>query len=248
MAAPIQPEVVDSVEVPEKAKPPRRALVRYKIRRLPAEARRELEARMAAEDFASMQELSEWLERKHGQRISAPSLSDYYRNHFDPVLKAVKIATSQAAEIVRVSGGDDDVMSGALLRLVQTAIFDLLVELQRSRHLIARIPAAYEHAAAIAEGKRARDDGSQEEPVSDRKSPEPPSKRVEVAAITALGKVTATVSKAVIDLHRWREEMRDRLNAKVAAATAKISAAAHEGGMSAQTEEKIRTMLMEIKV
>ena len=231
----------------ETAKPPRRALVRYKIRRLPGEARRELEARFAAEDFASFEELSAWLERKHRQRISPQSLSSYYKNNFDPILKAVKIATAQAAEIVRVTGGDDDVMSGALLRLVQTAIFDLLVELQRSRQLIARIPAAYEHAAKVAHNRKLRA-GEANEPGAVANTSQPQAKRVEIAAITALGKVTATVGKAVIDLQRWRAEMRDKLNAKVASATARISETAREGGMSPETEDKIRTMLLEIKL
>ncbi len=52
----------------------------------------------------------------------------------------------------------------------------------------------------------------------------------------------------MIDLQRWREQMRDKLNSKVTAATAKISSVAREGRMSPQTEEKIRAMLMEIKV
>lgn len=228
-------------------------MVRYKIRRLPIEVRRELDARLAADNFGSFEDLSRWLEDQHGQRISAPSLNSYYLNNFDPLLKAVKISTAQAAEIVRLTGDDEDRMSGALLRLVQTAIFDLLVELQRSRQLIARIPAAQQRAARIASTrarKGAQDDEAHEEsPASESAAAEPKlNSRVEIAAVAALGKVTATVSKAVIDFQRWRQELREKLNAKIDATTAKVSETARQGGMSAETEEKIRALLMEIKL
>jgi hypothetical protein len=245
MVEALVPEVVDTPQAA--ARKNRRSLVRYKIRRLPPEARRELEKQFAEDNFGSFADLSKWLEETYGQKINPASLQNYYKNNFDPVLTAVKIATAQAAEIVRLTAGDDGMMSGALLRLVQTAIFDLLVQLQRSRRLIEQIPKARAHSAVVA-NKRA------ERREHEGPSPEPsaalsdPSTRVEIAAVAALGKVTATVSKAVIEFERWRDELRKRVNQKVAATAIAVADVAHEAGLSPEVEKTIRDALMEIKV
>ncbi len=149
-----QPEVVEASAQVEKTKPPRRAGPLQD----PAPARQRPTRSGWRRDL--LPRISRALRncpRGSNANISNAShrrCPTHYRNNFDPVLKAVKIATAQAAEIVRVTGGDEDVMSGALLRLVQTAIFDLLVELQRSKQLIARIPAAYEHVAKIEHNRK----------------------------------------------------------------------------------------------
>ena len=251
MSDPLEPEVVKSATPGEPVKP-RRAQVRYKIRNLPTAVHLELDARLGAENYGSFEELSQWLERDHAQYISPSSLHNYYRNNFDPILRAVKIATAQAAEIVRVTGGDDDEMSGALFRLIQTSIFDLLVQLNKTRHLVAKIPLAQERSAAILATRSAnhtndgepQDENAAEHGVLAAKF----DNKVELAAISALGRTTAIVSKAQIEARRWREHVRDRLNEKVAATTAKVSEAARQGGMSPEVEEKIRSMLMEIKI
>src|SRR5579872_5261648 len=124
------PEVVDALPQEKPKKP--RVQVRYKIRHLPPEVRRELDRRLATDDYVGFRELSHWLEEEHQQRISPSALHTYFRNNFDPLLRAVKIAAMQSAEIVRVTGGDDDLITRALFRLVQTAIFDLLVQLNKT--------------------------------------------------------------------------------------------------------------------
>jgi hypothetical protein len=245
------PEVVEGGPQ-EKADRKERARASYKIRRLPPEVRRDLDRRLAADDYLGFRELSRWLEEEHGQSISASSLNNYHRHNFDPLLKAVKMAAMQSAEIVRVTGGDDDLMTRALFRLVQTAIFDLLVQLNRTRQLLARMPASLHHGQAVLqnrEAKRIEADETRENAAAPARALEskfPTS--VEVATVTALGKITATVSKAMLDVERWREQMREKLNAQLASTAAKVTEAAREGGMSADTEEKIRSMLMEIKV
>jgi hypothetical protein len=60
--------------------------------------------------------------------------------------------------------------------------------------------------------------------------------------------VTATISKAMLDVERWREQMREKLNAQLAATTAKVTEAARKDGMSVETEATIRALLMQIKV
>jgi len=255
MATALEPEVVEEVaQSPSDEKPvkKRRAQVRYKIRHLPVEVRRELDRRLGEQDFYSFEQLSDWLEREHGQEISPESLHNYFRNKFDPMLKAVKFAALQSAEILRVTGGDDDLnMSAALFRLVQTAIFDLLVQVNTARQLVARIPDAERQSQSVL--KAHAEHGGDDQPQVDAAATAAAlvakySNKVELAAVTALGRTTAIVSKAVIDLQRWREEIREKLSETIATATAKISATAREGGMSAETEDTIRALLMEIKL
>ena len=248
----LEPEVVKSASQ-EKAVKRRRAQVRYKIRGLPLAVHRELDERLASGHYGSFEELSGWLENDHQQYISPSSLHYYFRHNFDPTLQAVKIATAQAAEIVRVTGGDDDDMNGALFRLVQTSIFDLLVQLNQTRHLVALIPAARHRSAAKLQTRlNQRAEGSQpeDEEVATEEgeaSSEHPT-RVELAAVTALGKTVAIVSRAQIEAKRWREQMRDKLIEKVAVTSARVSEAVREGGLSPAVEEKIRAALMEIKL
>ena len=227
--------------------------MRYKIRNLPPPARRLLDARFAADDFGTFEDVSRWLEKDYGQHISASSLHNYYRNNFDPMLKAVKTAAMQSAEIMRVTGGDEDLMSGALFRLVQTAIFDLLVQLNKARHLIERMPAAEHHGRAVVQTRAEKDrqagiakdqDTAEAQGTLEPKFPN----KVELAAITALGRTIAIVSKAIIEAKRWREQMRAKLEQKIAVTTEKVSAAAREAGLSPEVEKTIRDALMEIKV
>jgi len=246
-----EPEVVKPVSQEKPAKR-RRAQVRYKIRGLPVAVHRELDARLTTGAYGSFAELSQWLENDHAQYISPSSLAYYNKHHFDPTLQAVKIATAQAAEIVRTTGGDDDEMNLALFRLMQTSIFDLLVQLNRSRQLIAMVPEARERSAArvqALEDKRANSDYSRDAGLAEECGPSEPSPtRTELAAVTALGKTVATVSRANVDLKKWREHMREKLEAKVAATSVRVSEAAREGGLSPAAEEKIRAALMEIKL
>ena len=74
--------------------------------------------------------------------------------------------------------------------------------------------------------------------------------RVELAAVAALGKTTATVSKAHDRVSkRWREQMRDKLERKKSPLPPRrYREARQRGGMSPEVEEKIRAALMEIKL
>ncbi len=250
MAQPLEPEVVKSANE-EKPGKKRRSQVRFKIRSLPPAVHRELDERLGSGDYRSLAALSEWLEKDHGQFISPSSLAYYLKHQVDPTLQAVKLATAQAAEIARECAGDDDQMSLALVRLVQTAIFDLLVYLNRSRYLLAMIPAAEHRSAAIlatrsrhrAENGTPEPEGSEDPQVSFK-----PPNRLELAAIAALGKTVATVSRANIELKRWREHVAEKLARTIAVTGERVSEAAREGGLSPAAEQKIRAALMEIKL
>jgi hypothetical protein len=247
--SPLESEVVDAIQDSKPVKK-RRAQVRYKIRNLPPPARQLLDARFAADNFGTFESVSRWLEEDYGQQISASALQNYYRNNFDPMLKAVKTAAMQSAEIMRVTGGDEDLMSGALFRLVQTAIFDLLVQLNKARHLIERIPAAEHHGQAVVQNRAEKDRQAEDQNLAGAQGT-PESKypnKVELAAVTALGRTIAIVSKATIEAKRWREQMRAKLEEKIAVTTEKVSDAAREAGLSPEVEKTIREALMEIKV
>lgn len=246
------PEVVKSASQ-KKAVKPRRAQTRFKIRALPPAVHRELDARLNSGNYRSLDQLSDWLEQEHGQFISPSSLAYYFRHELDPMLQAVKIATAQAAEIVRATDGDDDEMSFALFRLTQTAIFDLLVQLNRARHLVALGSSARDRSAKILKTRKQKlaEDGpapneqalAAEDPLSSKF----PS-RIELVAATSLGKIVATVNKALIDWKKWREEAREKIERKVAATSARVCEVASEAGLSPEAEKCIRDALMEIKL
>jgi len=84
----------------------------------------ELDRRLAEGTFRSFRILSSWLGR-NGYRISYKALNDYGRK-FDRRLDAIRLATEQA-RIVCAQFKDDDVsIQTALLRLVQTRLFEVL--------------------------------------------------------------------------------------------------------------------------
>ena len=224
MADPLEPEVVDA---PPQPAPKKKARLHepYKIRRLPLAVRVELDRRLSDGNYASFQELSRWLQTDHHREISPQSLHLYYRTQFDPLLKSVKMATLQAAEIMRVTGANDDLnMSTALLRLVQTAIFDVLVEFNKAKQMMEGIPGP----------KNTRNNTAAD--------------KLKISAVNALGKTTALVGKAIFEVQILREELRDKLNEKIAATTARVSDAARDAGISPEVEKTIRDALMEIKV
>jgi hypothetical protein len=248
----LEPEVVKSVQE-EKTVKRRRAQVRYKIRGLPPAVHRELDERLAARNYRSLDELSEWLEKEHGKSISPSSLAYYFRHELDPMLQAVKIATAQAAEIVRMTGDGDDEMSLALFRLTQTAIFDLLVQVNKTRHLVALIPAAQQRSTALLNSpeRKRLEDGAAPGPEVPAEETEASAKyptKVELAAVTALGKIVATINKAQIEWKKWRDQAREKLQEKVAATSARVSEMAREGGLSPEVEDSIRAALTEIKL
>jgi hypothetical protein len=244
------PEVVNPLpqEKPKKS----RVQERFKIRHLPPEVRRELDRRLATDDYVGFRELSSWLEEEHQQRISPSALHTYFRNNFDPLLRAVKMAAMQSAEIVRVTSGDDDLITRALFRLVQTAIFDLLIQLNKTHQLMGRVPGSVHHGKAVLETRAAKQAAAGAGEQAGSATPKPLESKfstsVEVAAVSALGKVASIVSKAMVDVERWREQMREKLSAQLAVTTTRVTEAARAGGMSAETEATIRAMLMEIKV
>lgn len=103
---------------------------RSAIEQLPDEVRKDLEQRLIRGGFADYVGLAEWL-REQGYEISKSSVHRFGKN-FEERLSALKVATDQAKAISEASGDDAGLMNDALIRLVQTKTFELLVEIETS--------------------------------------------------------------------------------------------------------------------
>ena len=98
--------------------------ISHKIARLPKDLKSELDRRLAEGSFRSFRILSSWLAR-NGYRISYKALSDYGRK-FDRRLDSIRLATEQARIVCAQFKDDDADIQTALLRLVQTRLFEVL--------------------------------------------------------------------------------------------------------------------------
>ncbi len=255
MATPLEPEVVESVPE-EKAARKRRAQVRFKIRRLPPEVRQELDARLTAV-VSTSGTFGVAGSRSTGNPFRIQSLTNYHRNE-------LRSAAPGGENGDRAGGGnrapdrrdDDEQMSLALLRLVQTAIFDLLVHANRTVRLLREDTGGGKRSAAKrSRPARAKSESGGEADAAARsrpkRGPRNRSSRAswKLAVISALGKTTATRQQSN---HRGQERGATKsaksVAQQIAATTAHITQAAREGGMSPEAEATIRSMLMEIKL
>jgi hypothetical protein len=120
---------------------------RGKLRTLPPELRAELDRRLVERGFANYRGLVHWLDQ-HGCHISINSLSRYGRI-LERRLATLKIATAQAREVVKAAGGADDTVNEALMRLVQSDLFNVLVEVRELDPKKADLNALARHVASI---------------------------------------------------------------------------------------------------
>ena len=95
-----------------------------KIARLPVDLHDELDRRLTGSAFHSSRELSKWL-AANGYTISHTSIHKYGQK-FERRLDAIRIASEQARLVCEQFDGDDVSMQNALMRLVQTQMFDML--------------------------------------------------------------------------------------------------------------------------
>jgi len=103
---------------------------RSSVEMLPEEVRKELEQRLIQGAFTGYAALAEWL-RSIGYEIGKSSVHRFGKN-FEDKIKALKVATDQAKAIAEASEDDAGAMNEALIRLVQTKTFELLIELETS--------------------------------------------------------------------------------------------------------------------
>lgn len=99
-----------------------------KVALLPEDLRREFETRLVRGAFSGYEALSDWL-AEQGYEISK-SVLHRHGQRLKRKLEAIQTST-QAAQLLAESAPDDaGMLSSAVLALVQTEMFDLLVNLQ----------------------------------------------------------------------------------------------------------------------
>jgi hypothetical protein len=109
---------------PKRVPFPEGVSISHKIDQLPKDLKSELDRRLADGSFRSSRVLSSWL-GKNGFSISRQALNEYGKK-FDRRLDAIRLATEQARIVCEQFKDDDVDMQTALLRLVQTRLFNVL--------------------------------------------------------------------------------------------------------------------------
>lgn len=102
--------------------------VRPKVEQLPQPVREELEQRLIASAFSGYGDLADWL-AEHGFEISRSSLHRWGEK-FEERVRGLKVATEQARAIAESTPDDNGAMNDALMRLMQSKLFDVLMVLQ----------------------------------------------------------------------------------------------------------------------
>lgn len=103
---------------------------RSKIKQLPAAVREWLDMALAANNFAGYEQLEEEL-RERGYSVGKSSIHRYGSN-LEKKLGAIKASTEAARMIANSAPDDADERSGAVISMLQTEIFEMLVGLQEA--------------------------------------------------------------------------------------------------------------------
>ena len=97
----------------------------WKIKRMPRDLKAQLDRLLNEGQMHTSRQLKKWLD-SNGFEISQRAISDY-RHNFERQLDSVRLATEQARIICEQFKDDDVQMQAALMRLVQTRLFEILV-------------------------------------------------------------------------------------------------------------------------
>ncbi len=100
---------------------------RSAVTQLPDAVRTELEKRLLRGGFAGYVALADWL-GEQGYQIGKSAVHRYGQA-FARRMSALKIATDQAKALAEESSDDEGAMNEALIRLVQTRTFEILIAL-----------------------------------------------------------------------------------------------------------------------
>lgn len=101
-----------------------------KIKLLPDEIRAELNRRLVKRAFADYETLAAWL-AEQGFQIGKSTVHRYGQK-LERKLEAIRASTEAARAIAEAAPDDADLRSAAVMSLVQTEIFDVLVNLQEA--------------------------------------------------------------------------------------------------------------------
>ena len=96
----------------------------WKIKKLPPDLKEELDRMFTEGTLHSCRQLAKWL-GDNGFEISHAAIHKYGQK-FERRLEAVRMATEQARIVCEQSKDDDAQMQSALMRLVQTRLFEVL--------------------------------------------------------------------------------------------------------------------------
>ena len=96
----------------------------WKIKRMPADLKEKLDQLLSDGTFHSCRQLAKWL-GDNGFEISHAAIHKYGQR-FERKLEAVRMATEQARIVCEQFKDDDVQMQSALMRLVQTRLFEVL--------------------------------------------------------------------------------------------------------------------------
>ena len=107
--------------VPYRPLPPKT----WKIKRMPRDLKEQLDRMLSEGEMHTSLQLRKWL-GNNGFEISRRCIDDY-RHNFERRLDSVRLATEQARQVCEQFKDDDTRMQGALMRLVQTRLFEVLV-------------------------------------------------------------------------------------------------------------------------
>jgi hypothetical protein len=97
----------------------------WKIKKLPPDLKEQLDKMLMGGTMHSCRQLSKWL-GDNGFEISHAAIHKYGQK-FERRLDAIKMATEQARIVCEQFKGDDEQMQSALMRMVQTRLFEVLV-------------------------------------------------------------------------------------------------------------------------
>jgi hypothetical protein len=148
----------------------------WKIKKLPPDLKEQLDQMLTEGTLHSCRQLSKWL-GDNGFEISHAAIHKYGQK-FERRLEAVRLATEQARIVCEQFKDDDTQLQTALLRLVQTQLFDVL-------------------AAAHEREKGSADTGEGEGEAT-----------IAPVNITALARSVSGLVRAESEHQRWAERMR----------------------------------------
>lgn len=99
--------------------------ITWKIKKLPPDLKEQLDQMLMGGTMHSCRQLSKWL-GDNGFEISHAAIHKYGQK-FERRLEAIKLATEQARIVCEQFKDDDEQMQSALMRMVQTRLFEVLV-------------------------------------------------------------------------------------------------------------------------
>ena len=116
-------------------------MLKSTVATLPDELRSKLEAELIRRGFSDYSGVTDWFNELLKDEGYVVSRSAVYRHgsKFEDRLNALKIATDQAKVIAKASEDDAGALNDALIRLVQTKMFEVLIDLDADDKNLSKI-------------------------------------------------------------------------------------------------------------